>query len=252
MEMPAGEDHAQHQPSTLPSFVPPVTDEDRKAAFPDVTGHPAHDNAIHAYVLADQLEWQDGSGAGVFAWDAKGWIGRDLDRVWFRTEGAAEDGRLGEAEAHVLYGRAVTRWWDVVLGVRQDVRPGPARTWAAIGLQGLAPYWFDVEATAYVGEGGRTQLRLEVEYDLLLTNRLIVQPVVELQIHGKADPDRGVGAGLSSSDVGVRLRYEIRREFAPYLGVTWGRLYLGTADAARAAGEDVAGRQIVVGVRVWQ
>lgn len=250
----AADDHAMHQMSprvALPSFIPPVTDKDRAAAFPDVKGHAVHDNAVNSFVLLDQLEWQTGSGDASVSWDAKGWVGQDRDRLWARTEGAGEDGRVAEAEAHLMYGRAIARWWDLVAGVRQDVRPGPARTWAAVGIQGLAPYWFEVEATGYVGEGGRTHLRLETEYDLLLTNRLILQPLVEVQVYGKADPSRDLGTGLGSTDLELRLRYEIRREFAPYVGVSWNRKYFGTADLARAAGERTSGARLALGLRLW-
>jgi copper resistance protein B len=152
---------------------------------------------------------------------------------------------------HALYGRAIRRWWDVLVGVRQDFRPGPARTWAAVGVQGLAPYWFEIEATAYIGESGRTHFRFETEYELLLTNRLVLQPLVELEIYGKSDPERRIGAGLGSAAAGLRLRYEIRREFAPYIGVTWNQKFFGTRDFARAAGEDTGGARVAAGVRVW-
>ena len=128
-------------------------------------GHSVHDSAVNYFILFDQLEWQSGSDGRGASWDARGWVGTDRDRFWFRTEGQGEDGRLDQGQAHLLYGRAIARWWEVVAGVRQDVRPGSPQTWAAIGLQGLAPYRFEVEATAYVGGSGRTQLRLETEYD---------------------------------------------------------------------------------------
>ena len=251
------EDHSAHQKPAAqkeyPAGIPPVTDEDRKAAFPqlDDAGHAVHDSAVHYYVLFDQLEWQAADGIRAGNWDNRGWIGRDVNRFWFRTEGEAEDGDLAEAQAHALYGRAIHRWWDVVAGVRQDFRPGPARTWAAVGVQGLAPYWFEVEATAYIGESGRTHFRFETEYELLLTNRLILQPLVELEIYGKSDPERGIGAGLSSGEAGLRMRYEFRREVAPYIGVTWNRKFFGTGDFARAAGEDTGGARFATGVRVW-
>ena len=244
-------DPTRQTPPTLPAFIPPLTDEDRRVAFPDVQGHTVHDNAINYFVLADHFEWQRADDGNAYAWDTKGWIGRDIDRLWFRTEGEGL-GAVESAEAHVLYGRAVGRWWDVVAGVRQDVRPGPAQTWAAIGIQGLAPYWFEVEATAYIGAGGRTQFRVETEYELLFTNRLVLQPLVEVNVHGKADPERGIGAGLSSVETGLRLRYEVRREFAPYVGVSWHRQFFGTADAARDAGEPAGDARIVVGVRLWR
>ncbi|HEX7087951.1 MAG TPA: copper resistance protein B [Vicinamibacterales bacterium] len=208
-----------------------------------------HDNAVHAFVLVDQLEWQSGQGGSV--WDSQGWIGRDIDRFRFRTEGKARDGDLVSAEVHALYSRAISPWWDLVAGVRHDFRPGPSRTWAAVGIQGLAPYWFDVQATAYVGESGRTAFRVETEYELLLTNRLILQPHLEFDLYGKDDPERGIAAGLSSGEAGLRLRYEIRREIAPYVGVVWTRRFSGTADLARAAGEEVGDARLVVGIRAW-
>jgi copper resistance protein B len=235
----------------LPPFVPRLTDQDRQAAFPDVQGHTVHDNAVNYFVLFDQMEWQAGEGKNGLNLDTKGWIGRDRDRLWFRAEGEGEDGSVHEAQTHLMYGRQFSRWWDVVAGIRQDLRPGPAQTWAAVGVQGLAPYWFEVEATAYVGSSGRTHARFEVEYELLLTNRLILQPLVEAEIFGKPDPERGIGAGLSTTDVGLRIRYEVRRELAPYIGVTWSRKWGETAEFAEAAGEDSAGARFVTGLRLW-
>ena len=243
---------AHHHPTPVqPASAPPLTDADRAAAFPDVEGHSVHDNAVNYLILFDQLEWQTGSDGRGASWDARGWVGTDRDRFWFRTEGQGEDGRLDQGQAHLLYGRAIARWWEVVAGVRQDVRPGSPQTWAAIGLQGLAPYRFEVEATAYVGGSGRTQLRLETEYELLLTNRLVLQPLVEVEIVGKSDPERGIGAGLSSADLGFRLRYEIRREIAPYVGVVWNRKLFGTADYVRGAGDAVGGVRLALGARLW-
>lgn len=239
------------QKRALPPFIPPVTEEDRQAAFANVEGHAVHDKALNYSVLFDQLEWQSGERADGVSVDARGWIGRDRDRLWFRAEGDGTSQRVDEAQTHVLYGRQISRWWDIVGGVRQDFRPSSAQTWVAFGVQGLAPYWFEIEATAYVGASGRTQVRVEIEYELLLTNRLIVQPLVEAEIFGKSDLARGVGAGLSTTDVGFRLRYELRREIAPYVGITWGNKWGQTADFAEAAGEDTGGARFVTGLRVW-
>jgi copper resistance protein B len=234
----------------LPPFIPPVTDEDRKAAFPDVGGHAAHDRAIYSLTQLDQLEWQAGNDAGVNV-DGRGWIGGDRTRLWWRAEGRGKAGAVEDAQAHVLYARQFARWWDLVAGMRQDFRPGSAQTWAAVGIQGLAPYWFEVEVTGYVGASGRTHARVEVEYELLLTNHLILQPLVEAEVFGKADPERGIGAGLSTTDIGFRVRYEIRREIAPYLGVTWHRKWGKTASFADAAGEGTGGAAAVTGLRLW-
>jgi len=250
------DDHSGHQttstPAPLPDDLPTVTDEDRAAAFPTLNGqHTVHDDAVHSFVLFDQLEWQGGNGPAGLSWDTNGWIGRDVNRFWFRTEGEGYEDHLESAQAHALYGRAIHPWWDIVVGLRQDVGPGPNRTWAAVGIQGLAPYWFEIEATGYLGAGGRTHFRLEAEYDLLLTNRLILQPLTEAEIYGKSDPALGIGAGLSSLDAGLRVRYEIRREFAPYIGITWKRRFFGTADRAAAAGEDISTARLALGLRLW-
>ena len=230
--------------------IPPLTDEDRAAAFPPgLDGHTVHDKRFNAFVLFDRLEWQ-GAGAGG-AIENTSWIGGDINRLWIRAEAEADEGRLEDTSVEALYGRSVSRWWDVVGGVRQDVQPGDPQTWAAIGVQGLAPYWFEIQATAYVGTDAGTRARFEAEYDLLLTNRLILQPLFEFDLYGKRDPARGVGAGLTSFEAGLRLRYEIRRELAPYLGVVWDRRLFGTADLARENGESVASAKLALGVRTW-
>jgi copper resistance protein B len=207
--------------------------------------------SINYFVMFDQLEWQTGSGADAFSWDTKGWIGQDVNRFWFRTEGERADGRTEEAQVNLLYGRAIARWWDVTAGVRIDALPATPRTALAVGVQGLAPYWFEVEASAYVEPSGRTHVRFETEYDLLITNRLVLQPLAEFEIYGRDDAERHIGAGLSTGEFGVRLRYEFKRELAPYVGVVWTRRFFGSADLARAAGEDVAGTRLAVGLRTW-
>lgn len=231
--------------------IPPVTDADRAAAFPaGLEGHAVHDGGLHALVLFDQIEWRGGRRGGL-AIENRTWIGGDIDRLWLRAEGESADGSVEGAELHALWGRSFSRWWDVVAGVRQDFRPGDPQTWAAVGIQGLAPYWFEIEATGYVGGDGRAQLRLEAEYELLLTNRLVLQPHAEMNVYGKADPLRQLGSGLGGIETGVRVRYEIRPELAPYAGLTWERKLFGTADAARSAGEAVSATRLVVGLRTW-
>ncbi|HVL67633.1 MAG TPA: copper resistance protein B [Vicinamibacterales bacterium] len=250
------EDHSHHmhheQPKDQPKEpIPPLTDADRAAAFPQaLEGHTVHDKKLMYYVLFDQLEWQGTSTGGVNL-ETTTWIGGDIDRLWLRVEGETHDGDVEGVSADALWGRSFSRWWDVVAGLRQDIRPGDPQTWAAVGIQGLAPQWFEVQATGYVGAGGRTRARLEVEYDLLITNRLILQPLVELEIYGKRDPARGIAAGLSSLESGLRLRYEIRRELAPYLGITWDRKLFGTADLARASGEEAGRARVAFGLRTW-
>lgn len=247
------EDQSAHQAQTapLPASIPPVTDAGRKAAFPDVQGHSVHDRAVNYFVLFDQLEWQSGGGSDAFSWDTKGWVGQDRNRFWFRTEGDRADGRTEQAQVNLLYGRAIARWWDVTAGVRLDTLPDTPRSALALGVQGLAPYWFEVEASAYIEPSGRTHLRIETEYDLLITNRLVLQPLVEFEVYGRADRERLIGTGLSTGELGFRLRYEFRRELAPYVGVVWTRRFFGSADLARDAGESVAGTRLAIGLRTW-
>lgn len=232
--------------------VPPVTDADRAVAFPKVQPYAMQDRAFHTYVLLDELEWQRGDAGQGPSWDAGAWFGGDRNRLWLRTEGSAEGGRLQGGEAHVLYGRAIARWWDGVAGLRQDVRPGPDQSWMAVGVQGLAPYWFDIEATAYLGDGGQTAARLQAAYELLLTNRLILQPVVEANLFGKTDLERGVAGGSGTVDTEFRLRYEFRREFAPYIGVGWYRRFGDTLRVADETSDEASrGRRWLAGLRVW-
>lgn len=231
--------------------IPTLTDADRAAVYNAPGGHKVHDSAINSLLLINQLEWQDGDGEGALNWDIKGWVGGDIDRLWLRSEGERSAGRTENAEAQVLWGHAISPWWDLVGGVRQDFKPGDGQTWAAFGTQGMALYNFEAEATVFVGEAGRTAARLEGDYDLLLTNRLILQPTAELNFYGRNDPQRGIGSGLAQSELGLRLRYEVRREWAPYVGVTWSRSYGQTAQYARDDGADTRQVRWVVGVRLW-
>jgi copper resistance protein B len=202
-------------------------------------------------VILDQAEWRDTREGNALVWDAEGWYGGDYNKLWIRTEGERTQGRTQDGQADVLWDRIFARWWSVQAGAREDFGAGPPRTWAAVGVEGLAPYWFNIEATLYAGEQGRTAARVRAEYELLFTQRLILQPEIELNLYGKTDPEREIGAGLADLDVGLRLRYEIRREFAPYVGIAWRQMFGRTADFARAAGGQRSEAQVVAGVRVW-
>lgn len=223
------------------------------SAYAQHHGHAeaAHDNSVQTYVLFNRLEAFDADHGAGQEWEAQAWIGTDTDKLWLRTEGERVDGRTQAAGVEALYGRPVARWWDLVAGVRHDFNPGASQDWAALGLVGVAPYKVEVEATAYLGAAGRTAARIEVEYDMLFTNRLILQPLVEANLYGKDDPQRGIGAGLATIEAGLRLRYEVHRQFAPYVGLVYERAYGDTADHRRAAGEGAGDTRVVAGVRVW-
>ncbi len=209
------------------------------------------DDPLLTMLVVDQLEIRNNDGRDPLVWDAEGWIGKDLHKLWIKTEGEYVDSRVEEVELQALYSRAVAPFWDIQLGWRRNIRPTPNRDWLAFGVKGLAPYFFDIDAALFVGDAGRTSARLQVEYEIMLTQRLVLVPEIELNLYGKDDPATGIGSGLSNIDAGLRLRYEIRREFAPYIGLNWTKLYGDTADFARAEEVDTDDIQFVFGIRAW-
>ena len=202
-------------------------------------------------ILFDNLEAVRSGGSNSGAYDVLVRFGRDYNKLVLKAEGEVASGKLQDARTEALWSHAVSTFWDTQLGVRHDSGVGPNRTWLAFGVQGLAPYWFEVDAAAYVGSGGRTALRLGAEYELLVTQRLIVQPRIEANFYGKSDATRGIGKGFSDLTTGVRVRYEFSRQFAPYLGVEWANQFGETADLRRAAGEPTRSNRYVAGVRFW-
>ncbi|MDH4566793.1 copper resistance protein B [Pseudomonas sp. BN414] len=250
-QMNHGEQPAKTDGYGSRSPIPAPTAADRAAAFPALPAHTMHAGGINSFFLMDQLEYQDADDASVLSWDASGWIGGDINRLWFRSEGERGNGTTEEAELQAFYGRAISPWWEVVTGVRQDFKPGSPQTWAAFGVQGMPLYGLETKATAYLGEGSQSALRLEAEYDILLTNRLILQPAAEVNFYGRNDHERGVGSGLGNTELGLRLRYEFTPQFAPYIGVNWNRNYGNTADFAREEGDDNDEARFVAGIRFW-
>lgn len=213
------------------------------------TGLPAHamlEDPLNRALLFEELEWHDRDD---LQWDGRFWAGYAFNKLMVRTEGDKRGGRTEDAELELLWSHAFSRWWEVVAGARADFEPGSTKSWAAFGVQGLAPYRFEIEATAYLGEGGETAARLEGEYELLITPRLILQPQLELNWFGQSDRARAVGAGLATAEAALRLRYEFRREIAPYAGLVRERKFGATADIARAAGEDPDDTRLVAGIR---
>ncbi|PJJ96747.1 copper resistance protein CopB [Lysobacteraceae bacterium NML91-0213] len=252
-------EHAAMGHCTMPSAapaepltpIPPVTDADRAAAFPQLHHHAMeHASPVTTKVYLERLEaWDADHGTGQ-SWEAKVWIGGDIHRLWLRSEGERMGGSTGSADVEALYGRSVTPWWDLVAGVRQDTRPA-SRTWGAFGVQGLAPYLFEVSATAYVGSGGQVQVKAEAEYDVRFTNRLVLQPLLEVTASLEDEPEEGIGSGLNKVETGLRLRYELSRRFAPYVGLVHERSFGDTADYARAAGGHARDTRVVAGLRGW-
>ena len=202
-------------------------------------------------VRVDRLEHVHTRDRITTAYEVQAAYGGDINRVVVKAEGDVDSGKLEDAGTELLWRHAATAFWNTELGVRYDSGEDPDRGWLALGLQGMAPYWFEVDATAYIGDAGRTALNVEVEYELLLTQKLILQPRVSAVIYGKDDAERGLGAGLSDVAAGMRLRYEFRREFAPYIGIEWGGKFGGTKDEARAAGMETQETRAVAGLRFW-
>ena len=211
-----------------------------------------HGGFTGSNLLIDRLEARVQDGADGYAWDVQGWYGGDYDKFWLKTEGEGAFGEAVEAaEVQALYSRALDPWFNLQAGVRYDVRPRPDRAHLVLGIEGLAPYWFEVDGAFFLSDKGELSARLEGEYDQRITNRLILQPSVELEISAEDVPELGIGAGLSSVEAGLRLRYEIVPEIAPYVGAEYHRRLGDSADFARAAGEEVGGWALLLGLRFW-
>jgi copper resistance protein B len=212
---------------------------------------PVDDQRIYVHGLLDQFEARLG-GENSFRWDGQAWAGTDTNRLWLKSEGFVNgNGKVEDGTHELLYSRPISTYFDLQGGLRYDIDSGPSRRWAAFGIQGLAPQFFDVEATAYVSDSGHFAARAKASYDILLTQRLILQPEAELNLYSKADPGRGVGSGFADLDAGLRLRYEISRKFAPYIGVAYQQKFGGTATFARQEGESVRDVRFVFGIRSW-
>lgn len=268
---PASADpHAGHDMGAMEAAAPPVAPPP-----PEALSGPAHaaDAAFGAGRMAaarealraehgggrtyrfviDQLEIGQRDGRDGYAWeDVQFWYGGDLNKLWIKSQG---EGTFGEGvesvEVQALFSRAIAPFFDVQAGVRYDFRPRPDRAHLVLGIQGLAPYWFEVDAAAFLSENGDITARAEVEYDQRITQRLILQPRAELDFSLQDVPELDIGAGLSTAELGLRLRYEIVPEFAPYVGVQYERAFGDTADFRRASGDDVGGWSLVLGVRTW-
>jgi copper resistance protein B len=207
------------------------------------------DAGLHHRVWLENMEVVDGERDGV-EWDAQGWVGGDFDKLWIKSEGAKLGGKPQEFKIEALWAHAILPFWDTQLGLRHDRGGGPSRQWAAFGVQGLSPYWFDVELTGYVGEEGRTALRLKTEYDLYFTQRLILKPEMELNAYGKPDHARQLGSGLADGRFELRLRYEFTRRFAPYVGYVYGRKFGASAALERQAGNAAIDHRAVAGIGI--
>jgi copper resistance protein B len=259
-EPAAAPDHSQHAPVGADPAAAPAPPAGRAA---DRYFDPAvmaqarrllqaeHGGGVFSMVRAETLEYRRAGGHDGYSWDAEAWVGGDINRFVAKTRGEGGEDGLEGAELQALYARAVGPYFNLQAGVRTDLEPRPRRSYAVIGVEGLAPYWFEVEGHAFVSEKGEVSARFEADYDILITQRLILQPDVEIELSAQDVPELGLGAGLTEWEAGLRLRYEIRREFAPYVGISYTRKVGDTAGLARTAGQPAGSTAVVVGIRTW-
>ncbi|KQV58545.1 MULTISPECIES: copper resistance protein B [unclassified Caulobacter] len=274
---PAADPHAGHDMGAMPGMdapsqavqgAPPLPDHETAAPSPpadhlaDKVYDPAamdsarallreeHGGARLSKVMANLVEYRAGSGADGYHWDGEAWFGGDLNRFVLKSEGEGDRHGVEAGEVQALYSRAVSLYTDLQVGVRQDVEP-KSRTYATVGVQTLLPYWVQAGGALFLSNKGDVLGRAEGAIDWRLTQRLVLQPRAELNFAAQDTPETATGSGLSEGELGLRLRYEVRREFAPYVGVSWARRFGRTADYARAQGRDVLDTSFVVGVRAW-
>ncbi len=238
---------------------PPPTDHAADAVWGSAAIAPSraalrreHGGFTGTMILFNLAEYQARTGSDGYRWEGEGWFGGDINRIVVKTEGEGDvRGPLETAEVQALYSRAIGPWWNLQTGVRHDIRPDPQRTYATIGIEGLAPYWFKAAGALFLSNKGELRGRFEGFYDQRITQRLILQPRAEIDASAQSIPEIGVGAGLTDVELGLRLRYEFAREFAPYVGVEWAGKIGETARLARDAGDRNSGTSFVVGIRFW-
>jgi len=253
-----GMDHAEANHDALAADAPPVgslpaSDGEGPRGYDSYGIHPhMMDNAPTWQVLFDKFgASRNRDGQNALEWDGRFWLGTATDRLLVKSEGERESGGGSDGKVEAFWSHAISPFWDLQLGARRDIGAGPKRNWAAVGVEGLLPYNIELTATAYAGPSGRSALALKAEYDLLLTQRLIFTPELQASVYGKNDPQRGIGSGLSQGSLSLRLRYEVTREFAPYVGVSFERKFGQTASYASDAGESRSQAAVIAGVRFW-
>lgn len=257
MVMPADQTPSTRRPPAAPLPAAPVTGSLPSLDEPEGWPEPIEDSPNRSFFLIDLLEYRESREPGTIRWDAYGWYGGDVKRVWFKTEGtqSTASGGGGEQEAQLLYGQLISPFFDLQAGVRVANRSGPGpdrqRAYAVIGLQGLAPYRYELEPSLFISQDGKVSARVTATYDQLLTQTLILQPRLEVNVAAQTDRDFNIGSGLSDTEVSLRLRYEVRREFAPYVGVSWKQVYGSTKRLVRAEGDATSVVSLVAGVRMW-
>jgi len=200
---------------------------------------------------ADQFEWRDGDEGNIAAFEGHFWAGKDLNKLWIKSEVEVNEDETESAELQLLYSRAIDANWDLQVGLRSDLKPEPERNWLALGFYGVSPYWFEIDGAVFVEEDGQVNLRLQAEYEFMLTQKWVLSPEIEINWFSEDDDELGIGSGFSQLEAGLRLRYEITRQIAPYIGINHEQLLGDTEDIADAGGEETSDTQAVAGIRFW-
>jgi copper resistance protein B len=215
------------------------------------------DPPLNRYILFEELEYGFNNGANPLSWDSTSWVGGDWNRVWFKTEGEVSTvEREVEGEAQLLYSRLTAPFLELQVGVRGDLvaaegQATDGRGHLVLGLDALAPFWFEIESAVFISQRGDVSFRLRTTYDLYITQRLVARPSLEVNVAVQAVPEFGVGAGFNDLQLGLRVGYQIVRELMPYIGVQWNRAFAETADLRRDAGGRASDVQGVAGLSFW-
>ncbi len=249
-------DGIYHSPPLPPPEGEPIRKyaEDGPGTGPENFGVSViHDNRLKYYFRADRLEYRwNNDGDEKALWDVQGWIGGDYNKLWLESEGEwKRDKGVEAAQLEVFYARSIATFWDLRFGLRQDFEPKPERTFGVLSLQGLAPYFFETEFNIYVDDEARVSFNLEVEFDIRLSQRWVLQPRFETDLAVQEAREYDIGTGFTNVELGVRLRYEISRKFAPYIGVSWESAVGETANIIKSKGGDPGSTSFVAGIHFW-
>jgi len=221
------------------------------AALPFTIQAAKEDDPLLYMFKADQLEVRDGDEGNFAVFEGSLWIGKDLNKLWIKSEIEADEDETEGSEWQLLYSRAIDPNWDFQVGLRTDVKPEPERNWLALGFYGVSPYWFEIDTALFIEEDDQVNLRLEAEYEIMLTQKWVLAPEIEVNWYSDDDDELGIASGLAELETGIRLRYEITREFAPYIGINYESLLGDTRDIADDNDEESSDTQLVAGLRFW-